>query len=126
MPLRGSASSPRRYAMVASVMPRAQSIIMPIAISLTEAMKPGVARVTSTPSRLAASTSMLRMSTATRRNAQQTRASGENSGGERARPVIVLQHVGDVSEEDAHGSPLEIIEDDIDDMLFALGKAFRA
>ena len=54
---------------------------MPIAISDTDAMKPGVARVTSTPCALAASTSMLRISTATRRNAQQSGASGKNSAG---------------------------------------------
>ena len=42
---------------------------MPTASSATESMKPGLARVTSTPAADAAATSMLRMSTAQRTKA---------------------------------------------------------
>ena len=59
-------------------MKRPQSIIKPIAISATEAMKPGVAWVTRMPCALAAATSMLRMSTATRRKAAISGAPARN------------------------------------------------
>jgi len=50
-------------------MPRPASIISPIASSLTAGTQLRLAWVTSTPCALAASTSMLRMSTATRQTA---------------------------------------------------------
>ncbi len=56
---------------------RLKSIITPMIHSLTEGMKPALAWVTSTPWRLAAGTSMLRMSMA-----QRTKASSRGSAGE--------------------------------------------
>ncbi len=60
---------PARYCTTASLMPRARSTMTPSTHSVTEATKPGLARVTRMPWRLAASTSMLRMSTAQRHSA---------------------------------------------------------